>query len=88
MQLPDQVINDDFRLLTDLLDEVEDVAAGRAAIPLSDEDRARLDKLAEGDCDKSERGNLINQLVSNSEAMNYFAEALKVQETKRKQNRA
>ena len=88
MQLPDQVINDDFRLLTDLLDEVEDVAAGRAAIPLSDEERESLDKLAEGDCDKSERGNLINKLVSNSEAMSYFAEALKVQESKRKQNRA
>ena len=69
-------IDDELRFFLEALDEADDSAEGRACFPLSENDRALLDRMAGGRCSKDERKVAIDLLVSNREAMEYFACAM------------
>ena len=68
---------DDFVLLTDFFEALEESAAGRASTPLEDRERELLDRMADGNCSREEKAVAVDLLVSNREAMDYFASALK-----------
>ena len=69
---------DDFRAFNLLLNEsMGEMASARACIPLEPEEEELLERMASGKCNNTERKTVVDMLVSNSEAMEYFAAALK-----------
>lgn len=67
----------DFILLSELLFSSEDFAEGRASSPLADEEKDLLRRVAHGESGKEERETMIRLVVSNREAMDYFASTLR-----------
>jgi hypothetical protein len=70
------LIENELRFFLDVFDEADETAEGRACFPLAENDCALLDRMARGQCGKEERKTAIDLLVSNREAMEYFACAL------------
>jgi len=77
----------DFLLLFDTLLESEEVGEGRASHPLEDDEKGLLDRMARGVCSKDERKSAIDLLVSNREAMEYFADAMRAGSSREGGNR-
>jgi len=78
----DSRIERDFIALNRLLeDSLGEIATARGSFPLESDEEVLLERMAEGDCDPDERQNVIQMLLANSEAMAFFADALKGEET-------
>lgn len=69
---------EDFLTFNMLLTEaMGEIASARACIALEPEEEELLERMASGRCTTTERKTVVDMLVSNSEAMEYFAAALK-----------
>ena len=67
----------DFILLTELAEQLQESASGRASVPLTEEEMALLNRMAAGECGENEKSRVVEMLVSNRDAMEFFAGALK-----------
>lgn len=69
--------NEEFLILSELLDLGDETGEARAAAPLSDEEKELLQKLARGACNKDEKKKATVLAASNATAMEFLAECIK-----------
>lgn len=67
----------DFALLATFLDHFEPEVTGHASEPVSDDDAARIARLARGELDEAERAALAPLLSSNERAMSLLVAELR-----------
>ncbi len=69
-------MENDFEILSAFLDSLGPEVSGHSAGPVSDEERALIERFAQGNLSESERASIVSTLVQNETALQMLVESV------------